>query len=122
MSSMIQLIPMKSRCFHFVITAALFIAIEAQAQKAVILVRHAERLDQSRDTPLSAAGTERAQSLSRLLKDAGITAIYTTELQRTVKTAEPLAELLKIKPTVVSAANLDELIARIKSENVNDVV
>jgi len=48
-------------------------------------------LDDSEDTPLSKAGEARAQLLARLLKDAGVTAIYTSQFQRTIKTAEPLA-------------------------------
>ena len=50
----------------------------ACAQRAVFLVRHADRLNESEDSPLSKAGEARAQLLASLLKDAGITAIYVT--------------------------------------------
>jgi hypothetical protein len=66
----------------------------ASAQKAVFLVRHADRLNESEDSPLSKAGEERAQRLVSLLKDAGITAIYTSPAKSSGllnKTAEPLA-------------------------------
>src|SRR5580765_6446052 len=72
----------------------LFAATEVRAQSAIILVRHAERLDESSDSPLSAAGEQRAQLLARMLDSVGVTAIYTTHYQRTVKTAEPLATRL----------------------------
>jgi broad specificity phosphatase PhoE len=36
--------------------------------------------------------------LANVLKDAGITAIYTSSLQRAVKTAEPLALASRIEP------------------------
>jgi broad specificity phosphatase PhoE len=83
------------------VTVALLLAAadQARAQSAVILVRHAERLDDSSDSPLSAAGEQRAERLARMLESAGVTAIYTTPYQRTVKTAEPLARRLGLKIT-----------------------
>lgn len=66
----------------------------APADKAitVIVVRHAERdgaVDE--DPPLDARGRERAAELARVLADAGVNAIYTTDLRRTRQTARPLA-------------------------------
>jgi broad specificity phosphatase PhoE len=80
----------------FLITAASL----AEAQQAIFLVRHGDTVRQkgNPDVPLSEAGERRALALAALLKDSGITAIYTTGLQRTVKTAEPLAKLLSIEP------------------------
>ena len=77
----------------------LFAASEARAQSAIILVRHAERLDESTDSPLSTAGEQRAQLLARMLDSAGVSAIYTTHFQRTFKTAEPLAKRLGLTIT-----------------------
>ena len=94
----------------------------AYAQKAVFLVRHADRLDDSEDTPLSKAGEARAQLLARMLKDAGITAIYTSQFQRTIKTAEPLASALKINPVSIPAADREVLFKRIRTENRDDIV
>jgi len=94
----------------------------AHAQRAVFLVRHADRLDDSQDTPLSKAGETRAQLLARLMKDAGITAIYTSQFQRTIKTAEPLATSLQIKPVSIPAADRDVLFNRIRTENRDDIV
>ncbi len=64
----------------------------AESQQAIFLVRHADtvRGTGNPDVPLTEAGERRALALAALLKDSGINAIYTTGLQRTVKTAEPL--------------------------------
>jgi len=79
-------------------------------------------LDDSEDTPLSKAGEARAQLLARLLKDVGITTIYTSQWQRTIKTAEPLASALKIKPISIASADHEGLFKRIRTENRNDIV
>ena len=97
-------------------------AVEARAQRAVILVRHAERLDQSADSLLSPAGIERANALADRLKDAGINAIYTSDRQRTIRTAAPLAVRLKIKPVVVAASDSRRLVETIRKDNADDVV
>ena len=59
----------------------------------VVVVRHAEKsTDDARDPSLSELGRERARALSALLKDAGVTEIYTTHYKRTRQTAEPFAQ------------------------------
>ena len=44
------------------------------------------------DPPLTETGQRRAGALVTVLKDAGLTAIYTSEAQRTNQTAAPLAQ------------------------------
>jgi broad specificity phosphatase PhoE len=44
--------------------------------------------------------------LAALLKDADINVIFTSELERTVKTAEPLADGLGIKPKALPQLNV----------------
>jgi broad specificity phosphatase PhoE len=59
----------------------------------VVVVRHAEKnTDDPRDPSLSEAGQERAIALRSVLKDAGVTDIYTTQYKRNRQTAEPLAQ------------------------------
>ena len=94
----------------------------AGAQRAVVLVRHADRLDSSPDSPLSRAGEARALRLASLLLDVGITAIYTSEFQRTIKTAEPLALALKVAPMRWPAADREGLFRRLRSARADDVV
>ena len=94
----------------------------ADAQRAIILVRHSERLDSSSDSPLSDVGRARSERLASELKDAGITAIYTSQYRRTIETAEPLAKALGIKPEVVAANEQPKLLERLRTVNRNDVV
>lgn len=87
-----------------------FAAVPASAQVAatttVILVRHAEKsASPAADPPLTAAGEVRARDLVQAARDAGVTAIITTQYARTRATAEPTATALGITPTVVAATN-----------------
>jgi broad specificity phosphatase PhoE len=78
------------------------------ATTTIVVVRHAEKsTDDPRDPSLSAAGQERARDLSAVLKDAGITDIYTTQYKRTRQTAEPLAQQsgIAILERPINAAN-----------------
>jgi broad specificity phosphatase PhoE len=70
------------------------------AQRAVILVRHAEKEAGTGDVPLSSVGKKRAEALVRAMKDADIEAIYTTTWSRTKQTAEPLAKSLNLTPKI----------------------
>jgi phosphohistidine phosphatase SixA len=69
----------------------------------LVLVRHADKAAQpADDPPLTAAGAKRAQDLAASLRDAGVTAIITTQLRRTRETAQPLAAALRLVPEVVN--------------------
>ena len=58
----------------------------------VIVVRHAEKVDDLRDPALSEAGSERAEALAAALENVGLDAVYVSQYQRTRLTAEPAAE------------------------------
>ena len=74
-----------------------------RALTTVILVRHAEKEPDPAltDPALTPAGSERARSLARILRNAGITTIYTTPYARTRSTAAPIAEALQLQPVEV---------------------
>jgi broad specificity phosphatase PhoE len=75
----------------------------------VLLVRHAEKAAQpAQNPPLTNAGAERAKALVAVARDAGVTAIITTQYERTRKTAEPTASALHITPDVVDAGPLPQ--------------
>ena len=69
--------------------------------RLVFLARHTEREFEGEDPPLTRAGETRAQALAATLRDAGVTAIITTQWKRTRDTAKPLATILRITPEVV---------------------
>lgn len=105
-------------------------AVTAAAQGTVFVVRHAERADagsagagmMANDPGLSEAGHARAASLATALKDAGITAIYTTQFKRTQQTAAPLAKALGLWVTPLSANETASLVAKIKAATGNVLV
>jgi phosphohistidine phosphatase SixA len=113
-----------------VLLLAVLFAREAVAQRAIILVRHAEKATDANEAgvPLSAAGHARAERLARLLAGAGVTAIYATETDRAKQTAEPLARAMKLEVRTYSprdgAGNLAPqiILERIRKDDANGVV
>ena len=106
------------------------LAAHAAAQQVVFVARHAERADagttsgsmMGTDPDLSETGRARADALAAMLKDANITAIFTTEFKRTQATAAPLAKVLGITPTVIGSREHAKLVAAIKAASGNVLV
>jgi broad specificity phosphatase PhoE len=100
-------------------TLALFLSVFvsvsiASAQPVVVIVRHGEKAaNDSKDPDLSSAGRARADALARILKDSGITAIFTTEFKRTQETAAPTAASIGVTATVVPAKDTAALVAKL---------
>jgi phosphohistidine phosphatase SixA len=86
------------------IIVALVRAGTTHAQEAIYIVRHAERLDQSSDSPLSADGVARANRLRDILRGAGITHVFTSSLRRTIDTGKPTADALHLVPRPMPVA------------------
>lgn len=73
--------------------ATMPVAGQETAPTIIYLVRHAERAtDHPSDPTLSAEGSARALELARLLADAPLTRIFSTDFRRTRLTAAPVAE------------------------------
>ena len=62
---------------------------QAQETRTIYLVRHADKVSEETDSPLSDAGRTRAKCLAKTLEDAQIQQIFTSDLQRTQQTAAP---------------------------------
>ena len=90
--------------FLFVVASLLLIGPQDEFKPiTVYLVRHAERADEPRqDPPLTAQGTARSQELARMLANANIKAIFTSQFLRTKQTAEPLAKQANVPVTSIS--------------------
>ena len=84
------------------IAVLLLFPAAASAQQSIIIVRHAEREAGDGDVRLSEAGRQRAERLAGILKDAGITHIFVSDLRRTLETAQPLARVRNISPSRIA--------------------
>ncbi|HSV62599.1 MAG TPA: phosphoglycerate mutase family protein [Chthoniobacterales bacterium] len=112
----------KVHCLAVLLACGLLVSTAA-AQSTIFIVRHAEKAQNSGDDPdLSEAGRARAESLANLLKDASISAIYTSELKRTQQTAAPIAKILHLEPTVIAAKDRAALLAKLKDSSGNVLV
>jgi broad specificity phosphatase PhoE len=88
------------------------------AQPVVVIVRHAEKLAAGGNDPdLSPAGRTRAENLARILKEAKITAIFTSEFKRTQETAAPTAKEAQVLPTIVPAKDTASVVAKLRAAN-----
>ncbi len=100
----------------------------AAAQSTIFLVRHAEKAEgapgsgEAKDPGLSETGRARAESLATVLKDAGISAIFATEYQRTQQTAEPLAHAIQLDVNLVPAKETAMLVSKLKETQGNALV
>jgi broad specificity phosphatase PhoE len=96
--------------------------LAAQEVHTVFFVRHAEKVDDSAEALLNAQGLARAQCLARSLRDAHITTVYATDVQRTQQTAEPTATEFALKTKVIPKKSSDALIAALKQTQGNVLV
>lgn len=104
-----------------VLVALLLLSLTAPATSAVAqddvvvyLVRHAERAeDGTEDPPISEAGEARARLVARMLQDAGITHVYSTNYQRTRATASPTATQLGLEIEPYAPRDLAALARRL---------
>jgi len=94
----------------------------------VILVRHAEKAATPANDPgLTPGGVQRAADLAAALSDAHVTAVITTQLERTKATAKPLADAAKVTPEIVPAssdmaAHVNAVVAAVATRKPGDVV
>lgn len=96
--------------------AGLLCSQAARAEGVVFLARHAEKsLDVPGDAaPLLHEGEDRARTLARLLADAGIDELITTDALRSRQTGAPFAELAGVTPQVMTREQQVEYAARLR--------
>lgn len=76
-----------------------------------VLVRHAEKVDDSYDPDLSPEGYERAALLAKMLDYIEFDAVYSTPLVRTTETARAIAERHNIEILEYDHRNPDDVAA-----------
>lgn len=100
------------------LTAAfLFVVAPAQAAAeplVVFLVRHAEKVDSSADAALSDAGRQRSAELARVLRDAHIQHVHSSDYARTRDTAAPTAALARTDVELYDPGDLPALVAQLR--------
>ena len=84
------------------------LGVTGQEEPVVVyLVRHSERAeDGTDDPPISDAGWARSRLLSKILQDAGLTHIHSTDYKRTLSTGEPTAEATGLTIDLYDARDL----------------
>ncbi len=86
------------------------------APLVVLLLRHAEKAGTPKDDPpLTAAGRDRADALARLLADAGVTHLYSSEYRRTRETLQPLASRLSLDIRTLPARRIEAIVEAIQA-------
>lgn len=97
----------------YILFLLLVISTAAYSQQIIttfILTRHAEKGDDgTKDPDLTQAGQNRAQSLTKLLKETKVDAIYATNYKRTRNTVTPLALAKGLSVTGYEPLKTDEI-------------
>ena len=113
---------LKIATFCLFAVLALHPRTQAQSGRTIYLVRHADKVSDETDAPLSDAGHRRAACLAKTLADAHVEQIFTSDLQRTQQTAEPLAEKLHLKPVAIPIGKPDDVVAAIRSSTARSIL
>ncbi len=87
-----------------------------QQPLVVFLVRHAEKVDNSSNPPLSPEGKVRATTIAKTLQDANIQFVHSTDYLRTKNTAAPIAAKNGLKTDVYDARNLPSFVKKLKEK------
>jgi 2,3-bisphosphoglycerate-dependent phosphoglycerate mutase len=80
----------------------------------IVLIRHAEKIDESENPDLSPAGYKRTLDLKDMMADWNLSHFYSTDYIRTIKTIEPLVALENIPIELYSPDTLLEFATRLK--------
>ena len=87
-----------------------------------IILRHAEKTTTSDDPALSSAGVERANTLATMLAESGVTAIHSTDYNRTRATVEPLAKITALKTRLYDPAEPEFFLQKLLDEGGRHVI
>jgi len=94
----------------FLFLVCVFIIDTAAQEKTILLVRHAEKIDDSQDPELSPQGKERAQRLVKTIGKYKPGGFFSTDFKRTRDTLAPLAAKREKKIEIYYPRKPQELI------------
>jgi len=102
----------------------LFASNLVQAETTIYLVRHAEKITTTgvKNPDLTQIGQFRAHNIANFLSSAGITQIFSTKYNRTIQTAQPLADFLNIEIKYYDPSKLIEFSEMLKKSSGNILV
>ena len=102
----------------FIVIVCAGLQVHAQTT-TIYLVRHAEK-DLSdvntKDPNLNGLGLQRAVDLEKIMADKNIAAIFSSNFKRTLQTAAPLAQKLKLEPIIYEPSETKLLAEKILRE------
>lgn len=82
-----------------------------------ILLRHAETSGTGTDPVLSVAGQARAETLRRIMSNVPLAAIYSTNFNRTLQTAQPTAMEKMLSTTIYNSSALSPFVDGVLAEH-----
>ena len=86
----------------------------------IYFIRHAEKVDSSKNPDLSSVGLERAAHWGKIFSETTFDAIYSTDFKRTKQTATPTAENKKLDITLYDPKSLD--FDKFKTDNLGKTI
>ncbi|HSJ68405.1 MAG TPA: phosphoglycerate mutase family protein [Anditalea sp.] len=91
-------------------------------ERAIYVMRHAEKKADKDDPALSNEGEERAGKLKEILKDKDIKAVYSSDTKRTRHTIIPFADNEGLYLQIYDTDDHGDLVAKLQEEEDNVVV
>jgi phosphohistidine phosphatase SixA len=88
----------------------------------LFLIRHAEKVDSSPGADLKTVGHQRAALIADWMIEKDIEAVWSSNYKRTLETARPLANRLRIEVRIYDPRNQGALVEQLLSERLNALV
>jgi 2,3-bisphosphoglycerate-dependent phosphoglycerate mutase len=113
---------MKSQMKNYFLFLFLVVQLSFAQHKTttIYFIRHAEKVDSSKNPDLSTLGLERAAHWNEIFSETPFDAIYSTDFTRTKQTAAPTATNKKITITIYDPKNID--FQKFKTDNLGKTV
>lgn len=111
--------------FFLIINLSLFgskASAQDDGERAIYVIRHAEKKADKDDPALSKEGEERAGKLTEILQDKDIKAVYSSDTRRTRHTIIPFADEEGLYLQIYDTDDHGELVAKLQEEEENVVV